>query len=30
MTREDAITILRQDLADYDEIIARLQEHGGA
>lgn len=27
MTREEAITILSQDIADYDEILARLRSH---
>ena len=28
MTQEEAILLLRQDIADYDEILARLQGHG--
>jgi hypothetical protein len=27
MTKEEAITILMQDIADYDEILARLRSH---
>jgi hypothetical protein len=27
MTKEEAITILMQDIADYDEILARLRGH---
>lgn len=27
MTKEDAITMLIQDIADYDEILARLRGH---
>ena len=27
MTKDEAITILTQDVADYDEILARFQEH---
>jgi hypothetical protein len=30
MTKEEAITILVQDIADYDEILARLRKHDGA
>ena len=29
MTKEDAITILIQDIADYDQILARLRTHNG-
>jgi hypothetical protein len=28
MTKDEAITILSQDIADYDEILARLRSHG--
>ena len=28
LSREDAITMLIQDIADYDEILARLRGHG--
>jgi hypothetical protein len=28
MTRAEAITILSQDVADYDHILARFEEHG--
>lgn len=27
MTREEAVTMLVQDIADYDEILARLRRH---
>jgi hypothetical protein len=30
MTREDAITMLAQDIADYDEILGRLRRHGNS
>jgi hypothetical protein len=30
MTREEAITILLQDIADYDEILLRFRGHGNA
>jgi hypothetical protein len=30
MTRKDAITLLMQDIADYDEILARLRLQGDA
>lgn len=30
MTKEEAITILLQDIDDYDEILARLRGHGDA
>jgi hypothetical protein len=28
MTRDEAVTLLVQDIADYDEILARLRRHG--
>ena len=30
MTKEEAITLLLQDIADYDEILSRLRRHGDA
>ena len=30
MTIDEAITILSQDIADYDEILARLRKHDDA
>ena len=30
MTKEEAVTILLQDIADYDEILARLRRHDDA
>ena len=30
MTRDEAVTILLQDIADYDEILARFRGHGDA
>jgi hypothetical protein len=27
MTKDEAVTILTQDIADYDEILARLRRH---
>ena len=28
MTKDEAITLLVQDIADYDKILARLRRHG--
>lgn len=28
MTKDEAVTILIQDIADYDEILARFRRHG--
>ena len=30
MTKEEAILMLSQDIADFDEILARLRSHGGS
>jgi hypothetical protein len=30
MTKDEAVTILVQDIADYDEILARLRKHDSA
>ena len=30
MTRHEAILILSQDIADYDQILARLRNHDGS
>jgi hypothetical protein len=30
MTREEAMTMLVQDIADYDKILARLRKNGGS
>ena len=30
MTKEEAMKILRQDIADFDEILARLRKHDAA
>ena len=29
MTKEEAVVLLSQDIADFDEILARLRNHGG-
>ena len=30
MTKDEAVRMLVQDIADYDEILARLRRHGGS
>lgn len=30
MSKEEAVTMLAQDIADYDEILARLRRHDGS
>lgn len=30
MTKEEAVTMLTQDIADYDEILSRLRSHSGS
>lgn len=29
MTKEEAVTMLVQDISDYDDILARFRSHGG-